>query len=570
MKNFTRLFTAIDETTRTTEKTKAMSEYFSTCTPADGAWTIYFLTGRKLRQLVPTARLRHITKELAGLSDWLFAESYDAVGDLAETIALLLPPAKHTSDLPLHEWVEERLIPLRNMEETEQTSKLVAYWDELTTAERLVLNKLITGSFRVGVSQQLVTKALAKTSGIDEAAVAHRLMGEWQPTPAFFEGLQNADTKDADASKPYPFYLAYPLEQETSSLGNAAEWLAEWKWDGIRSQLIRRAGETFIWSRGEDLITDRFPELVEASQFLPDGTVIDGEILAWSEGEVMPFAQLQTRIARKTLTKKILSDVPVALMAYDILEFEGRDIRQLPMKERRLILAQLLAPGTLDDAPSCRGQLHPTFRISPSLSCSPWEELTEARTNSRELKVEGLMLKRATSPYGVGRRKGDWWKWKVNPYSIDAVLIYAQRGHGKRASLYTDYTFGVWQEGKLVPVAKAYSGLDDKEIRQVDDFIRKNTLEKFGPVRTVKPQLVFEIAFEGIQHSPRHKSGIAVRFPRIARWRTDKPMEEADTIYTLAALIEGNIAVKEDSTPQTKQLAVFEEEQEENPSEEEE
>lgn len=551
MKNFTRLFTAIDETTKTSEKTKAMSEYFSTCSSADAAWTIYFLTGRKLRQLVPTARLRQTTKELAGLSDWLFAESYDAVGDLAETIALLLPPAKNSSDIPLHQWVEERLIPLRNMEETEQISKLISYWDELTTAERLVLNKLITGSFRVGVSQQLVTKALSKTSGIDEATVAHRLMGEWQPTPAFFEGLQNADTKDADASKPYPFYLAYPLEQETSALGDPGEWLAEWKWDGIRSQLIRREGETFIWSRGEDLITDRFPELVEASQFLPDGTVIDGEILAWSEGEVMPFAQLQTRIARKTLTKKILTDVPVALMAYDILEFEGHDIRQMPMNERRQILAQLLAPGTLDNAPSCRGQLHPTFRISPSLTCSSWEELTEARTNSRELKVEGLMLKRANSPYGVGRRKGDWWKWKVNPYSIDAVLIYAQRGHGKRASLYTDYTFGVWQEGKLVPVAKAYSGLDDKEIRQVDDFIRKNTLEKFGPVRTVKPQLVFEIAFEGIQHSPRHKSGIAVRFPRIARWRIDKPMEEADSLDTLAALIDGKVSGKESDSPNT-------------------
>jgi DNA ligase 1 len=347
------------------------------------------------------------------------------------------------------------------------------------------------------------------------------------------------DTQDADVSRPYPFYLAYPLEQEPAALGDVSDWLAEWKWDGIRSQLIRRDGKTFIWSRGEELISERFPELLEASEQLPDGTVIDGEILAWAEGEVLPFNLLQKRITRKSLSKKLLQEIPVALMAYDILEHEGVDIRNQPMNERRKTLVQLLSPGALDAAPSCRGQLNPIFRVSPNLIVSSWEELAESRTTSRDLKVEGIMLKRADSAYGVGRRKGDWWKWKVNPFSIDAVLIYAQRGHGKRASLYTDYTFGVWHEGKLVPVAKAYSGLDDSEIRQVDAFIRQNTLEKFGPVRTVKPELVFEIAFEGIQLSSRHKSGVAVRFPRIARWRTDKPMEEADSLETLSALIDG-------------------------------
>lgn len=542
MKHFTRLFVALDETTKTSEKVKVMSEYFSTCSAADGAWAVYLLTGRKLRQLVPSARLHQCVKELAGLCDWLFAESYDAVGDLAETIALLLPPAHSSSDVPLREWVEERLMPLRTKSEDEQKALLSAYWDELSTSERLVMNKIITGSFRIGVSQLLVIKGLSKASGVDESTIAHRLMGDWSPTEEFFTQLFASDTQDADVSRPYPFYLAYPLEQEPEALGNVGDWLAEWKWDGIRSQLIRRQGKTFIWSRGEELISERFPELLEASQQLPDGTVLDGEILAWAEGEVLPFNLLQKRITRKSLSKKLLQEIPVALMAYDILEHEGVDVRSLTMRERRRLLVQLLSPGALDDAPSCRGQLDPVFRVSPNLLVSSWQELAESRTTSRDLKVEGLMLKRADSAYGVGRRKGDWWKWKVNPFSIDAVLIYAQRGHGKRASLYTDYTFGVWHEGRLVPVAKAYSGLDDAEIRQVDAFIRQNTLEKFGPVRTVKPELVFEIAFEGIQHSARHKSGIAVRFPRIARWRTDKPMEEADSLQTLSALIDGGAA----------------------------
>ncbi|MBA3860021.1 MAG: ATP-dependent DNA ligase [Cyanobacteria bacterium PR.3.49] len=539
MRHFTRLFGSIDETTKTSEKVAVMAEYFSTCSPSDGAWTVYLLTGRKLRQLVPTARLVGCALAQTNLPEWLFGESYDAVGDLAETIALLLPPPTSSSDVPLKEWVEERLMPLRGKSEEEQTALLTTYWSELTMPERLVMNKIITGSFRVGVSQLLVVKALSKTSGVDEPTIAHRLMGDWKPTAQFFKGLFEADTTDADVSRPYPFYLAYPLEQEPAALGDICEWLAEWKWDGIRSQLIRRNGETFIWSRGEELISERFPELLDAAAFLPDGTVIDGEILAWAEGEVLPFALLQKRITRKSISKKMLEEIPVAIMVYDILEFEGVDIRTKPMSERRKILTELLSPGALDAAPSCRGQLHPALRVSPGLFASSWEELAESRETSRDLKVEGIMLKRASSAYGVGRRKGDWWKWKVNPFSIDAVLIYAQRGSGKRASLYTDYTFGVWNEGKLVPVAKAYSGLDDSEIRQVDDFIRKNTLEKFGPVRTVKPQLVFEVAFEGIQKSSRHKSGVAVRFPRIARWRTDKPMEEADSLETLSALIDG-------------------------------
>jgi DNA ligase-1 len=416
------------------------------------------------------------------------------------------------------------------MSEQEQVEKLLQYCDQLTVPERLVFNKLITGSFRVGVSQQLVVKALSAASGVDEATIAHRLMGDWTPNAAFFEQLMHPETSDADISKPYPFYLAYPLEQELNSLGEISDWIAEWKWDGIRSQLIRRQGSSFIWSRGEELISESFPEILEASKMLPDGTVIDGEILAWKDSEVMPFQFLQKRISRKALNKKLLAEIPAVILAYDLLENGGQDLRREPLSRRRELLEALLVNGN--------GTLRiPSIQISPLVLRESWSSLQSERERSRELQVEGLMLKRAESVYGIGRRKGDWWKWKIDPYSIDAVLVAAQRGHGKRASLYTDYTFAVWQNGRLVPIAKAYSGLTDEEIQQVDAFVRKNTIEKFGPVRTVKPELVFEISFEGIQNSSRHKSGLAVRFPRIARWRSDKKPEEADTLQTVSALM---------------------------------
>ncbi len=530
MKDFTALFQSIDDTTKTSEKTAVMADYFAQTIAAEGAWAVFFLTGRKLRQIVPTARLRSAVQDRTAYPDWLLVESYDAVGDLAETIALLLPPPLAESQSPLSTWVEERLLPLRSMSEQEQVEKLLQYCDQLTVPERLVFNKLITGSFRVGVSQQLVVKALSAASGVDEATIAHRLMGDWTPNAAFFEQLMHPETSDADISKPYPFYLAYPLEQELNSLGEISDWIAEWKWDGIRSQLIRRQGSSFIWSRGEELISESFPEILEASKMLPDGTVIDGEILAWKDSEVMPFQFLQKRISRKALNKKLLAEIPAVILAYDLLENGGQDLRREPLSRRRELLEALLVNGN--------GTLRiPSIQISPLVLRESWSSLQSERERSRELQVEGLMLKRAESVYGIGRRKGDWWKWKIDPYSIDAVLVAAQRGHGKRASLYTDYTFAVWQNGRLVPIAKAYSGLTDEEIQQVDAFVRKNTIEKFGPVRTVKPELVFEISFEGIQNSSRHKSGLAVRFPRIARWRSDKKPEEADTLQTVSALM---------------------------------
>jgi DNA ligase-1 len=383
----------------------------------------------------------------------------------------------------------------------------------------------------VGVSQNLVVRALARVGGVDEPTVAHRLMGAWDPTPGFYSRLFGADTSDADASRPYPFYLAYALEGGPESLGDAGEWQAEWKWDGIRAQMIRRRGSVYLWSRGEELITERFPELARAAGLLPDGTVLDGEILPWKEDGPLPFAQLQRRIGRKVLGPKILAEVPVVLLAYDLLEIEGRDVREEPLRSRRARLEELIASlpsGATDRIP-----------LSPIVPASDWDAVLEAYRGARERASEGLMLKRLGSPYRTGRRRGDWWKWKVEPFTLDAVMVYAQRGHGRRASLYTDYTFAVWKDGELVPFAKAYSGLTDAEIRQVDAWVRRNSLQKFGPVRTVKPELVFELAFEGIQRSPRHKSGVAVRFPRILRWRTDKKPEDADSLETIVALLEG-------------------------------
>ncbi len=533
MKAFAALYTALDETTATNDKTAALVAYFRDAPPADAAWAVHFLSGRRPKRLVRAGDLRGWAGAEAGVPDWLFEESYHAVGDMAETIGLLLPDGGGGADRPLAYWVEERLLALRGLDANAQREALVAAWRELGGRERYVWNKLITGAFRVGASQRLVVRALAEVSGISEEVIAHRLMGAWEPGPEFFARLVAADTRDADWSRPYPFFLAHALEQEPAALGDVGEWQAEWKWDGIRGQLIRRAGQTFVWSRGEDLLNGRFPEVEELAAFLPAGTVIDGELLPWRDGAPLPFAQMQRRIGRKTLGRKVLSDVPVVLVAYDLLEERGVDIRELPLAERRARLATLV--GALPTGAS--------IRLSPVVAADSWEMLAAARLAARERGAEGLMLKRAGSAYGVGRRRGDWWKWKVDPLTVDAVLIYAQAGSGRRAGLFTDYTFGVWDGDRLVPIAKAYSGLTDEEIRQVDAFVRRNTLEKFGPVRVVKPELVFELAFEGIQRSTRHKSGVAVRFPRMARRRPDKPASEADTLENVRRMIDADAPV---------------------------
>jgi DNA ligase-1 len=542
MKQFANLYAAIETTTRTNEKVAVMARYFAEATPADAAWALYFLSGRKPRQVVPAPKMAAWAMEISALPAWLFSESYDAVGDLAEAIALLVQddPNAERDDRPLKAWVEDVILPLRGKSEDEQRSVIAGAWAMLNQQERLVFNKLITGAFRVGVSQKLVVRALSQNSGVSDAVIAHRLMGEWQPTPAFYTQLIATETEDADVSRPYPFFLAHPIEERLKSvdeqrgealqtfLGDITDWQAEWKWDGIRAQVIRRAGQTFVWSRGEENITERFPEIAAIGDALPDGTVIDGEVLPFKDARVLPFAQLQLRIGRKTVSKKLLADVPVILMAYDLLEWQGEDVREWPLSQRREQLAQIVA-----------AHVTPALMLSPLAEAQTWQDLIALREESRARNAEGLMLKRNAGVYGVGRVVGAWWKWKINPFTVDAVLINAQRGHGKRASLYTDYTFGVWNDARteLVPFAKAYSGLTDAEIREVDAFVRRNTLEKFGPVRTVTPALVFELAFEGIQRSSRHKSGIAVRFPRMLRWRHDKPIAEADSLATIRALL---------------------------------
>jgi DNA ligase 1 len=528
MKAFADLYTALDETNKTNEKVNALVEYFTSAPPEDAAWVVYFLSGRKPRQIIGVRKLAEWAAAEANVPEWLFSESYDAVGDIAETMTLVLPNLEKSSDLPLKVWIEERLLPLRTEDESVQREAVLQAWRELDLRQRFVFNKLITGAFRVGVSQQLVVRALATVSGADQAAIAHRMMGSWEPNADFYNQLVALENQDADISRPYPFFLAYPIEGDIGEqLGDRSQWQVEWKWDGIRAEVIHRDGQVFIWSRGEELVTDRYPEIAEAAQNLPQGVVLDGELLPWKDDKVMPFAQLQRRIGRKTLGKKVLTDVPVVFLVYDLLEYEGQDVREKPLTWRRENVEHVV--HTLS---------HPSIRLSPKVEGDSWEVVGSLRDQSRDLGVEGFMLKRLESPYRVGRQRGDWWKWKIEPFTVDAVLIYAQRGSGKRASLYTDYTFGVWdKEGNLVPFTKAYSGLTDEEIRQVDNFVRRNTAEKFGPVRTVKPELVFELAFEGIQRSTRHKSGIAVRFPRILRWRRDKPIQEADTLDTIQALL---------------------------------
>jgi DNA ligase-1 len=525
LKAFARLYAELDATTSTRTKVEALERYFRAADPRDAAWAVYFLAGNKPRQIVPVRLLARLAVEEAGLPEWLFEESYQAVGDLAETIAHVLPPGGADDDASLAVWIEERLLPLRGAEQAEVRAQLPAWWRGLDANARLVLNKLITGAFRVGVSKLLVQRALAAVAGVEQKVIAERMAGDWQPTPERYLALASGDAAASQRGQPYPFFLAHPLEEPPATLGDPADWIAEWKWDGIRGQLVRREGETFVWSRGEELVTERFPEIARAGAKLPDGTVLDGEVLAWRDDAPLAFARLQTRIGRKRLTPKALADAPAAFLAYDLLEVEATDIRDRPLDLRRSALAAVVQYAA-----------DPALRISPAVSAASWDTLAGLRAQSRTRGVEGLMLKRRDSPYGIGRTRGDWWKWKVDPYSVDAVLVYAQHGHGRRASLYTDYTFAVWEGDALVPFAKAYSGLSDAEIREVDGFIRRNTMEKFGPVRSVKPELVFEIGFEGIQRSPRHKSGIAVRFPRMLRLRREKRAEEADRLDALRAL----------------------------------
>lgn len=589
MRTFTRLYEELDRTTSTNRKVDAIVEYLRQAPARDAAWAVHLLAGQRPKRLIGSAALRRWIVDATGLPEWLVVESHSAVGDLAETAALLcsgssggairplegtalatsgseqgdpeslaasastsseflfemaadpssasLPPA----EAALAEWMLS-LDGLRGIGDLQQRTQVVDAWRRLPAAQAFIFTKLLTGALRVGVSKTLVERALAKYAGVTQALMAQRLAGDWRPSAAAFVALVAPEAAPVAGSgpgsgwgsgegfplaQPLPFFLASPIEGDPTALGAIDEWLLEWKWDGIRAQLLRRDGDVAIWSRGEELVTERFPELVEAGWRLPAGTIVDGEILAWRDERPLPFAILQTRIGRRAIGRKSLVEAPVSFMTFDLLAVEGEDRRERPLRERRGRLEVLLT------------DVHPRLRISPRLCPASWADAALLRSESRARGVEGLLLKRLDSPYRTGRRRGDWWKWKIGPLTIDAVMVYAQPGRGRRANLHTDYTFALWHDGELTPFAKAYSGLDDEEIKILDSWIRANTTERFGPVRAVAPKQVFELGFEGVQRSTRHRSGFAVRFPRILRWRRDKQAEEADRLASLEEMVTG-------------------------------
>jgi DNA ligase-1 len=546
MKRFAALYAALDASTGSNDKLDALADYFRAAPAHDAAWALRFLSGGKLSRIAGAGELREWIAASSGLPAWLVEESYDHVGDLAETATLLLddPPVSVQHERGLADWIENTLLPVAGAEPERRRAVVVAAWRDLPVEQRLVFNKLITGALRVGVSQRSVQQALARISGLDVARIAQRMMGGWSPSPDTLPRLLSPDEHADDRRQPYPFFLASPLEAAPDTLGPVQDWLLEWKWDGIRLQLLRRGAEVALWSRGEERLDGRFPEIERVAAALPDGTVIDGELLAWPDqvggtgdaladdapggddgSRPLPFTALQRRINRLKPGAKLLAEVPVRVLAYDLLELAGRDLRDEPLSARRAALAELLQ--RLGD---------PRIALSPEVHAADWSAAAALRLDARERMVEGLMLKRRDSPYRAGRRRGDWWKWKLDPLTIDAVLVYSQSGHGRRSNLYTDHTFAVWDGDRLVPVAKAYSGLDDKEMAELDRWIRGHTLERFGPVRSVPPRHVFELGFEAVNASARHKSGVAVRFPRILRWRRDKSPADADRIEALRAL----------------------------------
>ncbi len=546
MRDFAKLFDNLDKTTKTLKKVSALNAYFQNqkVSDKDKLWAAWFLSGERLPQPINRTLLKEWSAELANVPDWLFAESYNQIADLAETITLILPePKTKYRNKRLHKWAAE-LQNLKPKTIEKKKQYVTKVWRSLPRLERFVFNKLITGAFRVGASKKLVYRSLAQTYVVTEDEVQFRLSGKW--TPNDYESLEEVlHSGETNHAKPYPFALAYQLDKEFDELAEPVNWQAEWKWDGIRCQIIKRSGEVHIWSRGEDLITDQFPDLALAAENLPDGTAIDGELLVIENGKIQPFNTLQTRLGRKNISKKMQESNPAGVLAYDIFEHQGEDIRDRTLEQRRGVLEKIIQKTKSEQ-----------IRLSDTINFKNWQQLVKIKDTAREQEAEGVMLKQLSSKYFVGRKKGQWWKWKVDPYTLDMVLMYAQRGSGRRATLYTDYTLGVWdtstgpvpdtipesgfpQKGQaaLVPLAKAYSGLTDTEIAKVDNWIKKNTFERFGPVRTVKVGQVFEIAFEGIAPSTRHKSGLAVRFPRILRWRTDKPVVEADTLENAKRLL---------------------------------
>ncbi|HEX8333798.1 MAG TPA: ATP-dependent DNA ligase [Segetibacter sp.] len=529
MKQFASLVKVLGTSTKTNDKVEALIRYFEIANDKDKVWVIAIFSGRRPKRIVNSSLLAGWCIEMAGIPDWLFGESYHVVGDLAETITLLLPESDTSSlteQRPLHYYIEQ-FIHLEKQDELIRKQYIIDSWQWMNQDERFVFNKLITGEFRIGVSQKVMVNALAKLTGMEASVIAHRISGYWDPSTTTFHDILNLSDEYVDYSKPYPFYLAYALDEDPNTLGDPSDWQVEWKWDGIRGQVIKRNDELFVWSRGEELMTDKFPEYHILKDVLPNGIALDGEIIPSIDQKPLPFALLQTRIGRKNITKKQLQEAPLTFFAYDLLEYEGEDWRSRPLTERRQKLENII-----------RSLSTPVIILSPVVEFNTWDELSALRETSRENGAEGFMIKRKSSAYQVGRKTGDWWKWKIDPLVIDCVMIYAQKGAGRRSNLYTAYTFAVKDGDKLIPFTRAYSGLTDKEFNEVDAFVKRNSIEKFGPVRTVKPELVFEIAFEGIAASNRHKSGVALRFPRMNRWRKDKKPDEINTLDDLKKMLE--------------------------------
>ncbi|MDB5222547.1 MAG: ATP-dependent ligase LigC [Chitinophagaceae bacterium] len=524
---FAALVIQISSSTKTNDKLDALAEYFTLADDKDKVWVIAIFSGRRPKRIVSSTLLAEWCTALANIPSWLFLESYSTVGDLGETIALLLPdPVIKDGRGESLSYYLKKFIEIEKQDELVRKQFIIDSWQQMNHAERFVFNKLITGSFRIGVSQKIIVNALTKVVSLSSSVIAHRISGNWDPSTISFNNMLGDEVVDVDHSKPYPFYLAYALEDEPSSLGDPSEWQAEWKWDGIRGQMIKRNNELFVWSRGEELMTEKFPEYIILKDLLPDGIVLDGEIIPAENGKPLPFAALQTRIGRKNITKKQLTEAPISFFVYDLLEYNYEDWRERSLEERRNKMEEILQKINNN-----------SIQLPPVIKFTQWDDLAELRKTSREMNSEGIMLKRKNSIYQVGRKRGDWWKWKIDALTIDCVMIYAQKGAGRRSNLYTAYTFAVKDGDQLIPFTRAYSGLTDKEFAQVDNFVKRNSLEKFGPVRTVKPELVFEIAFEGIAASNRHKSGVALRFPRMSRWRKDKKVDEINTLDDLKAML---------------------------------
>jgi DNA ligase-1 len=524
---FAELVTEISSSTKTNDKLQSLVDYFATAPDADKVWVIAIFSGRRPRRAVNSRLMREWCLEIIDIPDWLFGECYSTVGDLSETLALLLSEVEIIK--PQNEnlgFYLEKFIRLEKEDESIKKKFIVESWQQMNSKEKFVFNKLITGSFRIGVSQKTIVNALAKTVNISPSVIAHKISGNWDPVTTTFNGLLGEDASITDFSKPYPFYLAYAIDGAVETLGDTNLWQAEWKWDGIRGQMIKRNNELFVWSRGEELMTEKFPEYFILKDLLPDGIVLDGEIIPAVDGKPLPFAVLQTRIGRKNISKKQLLEAPICFFVYDILEYNYGDYREKPLLERRKKLEEIILPVQ-----------NKAIQLSPIIKFNSWAELAELRKQSREKNSEGIMLKRKDSVYKVGRKRGDWWKWKIDPLTIDCVMVYAQKGSGRRSNLYTDYTFAVKDGDQFITFTKAYSGLTDKEFAQIDYFVKRNSIEKFGPVRTVKPELVFEIAFEGIAASKRHKSGVALRFPRMSRWRKDKTVHDINTLDDLKEML---------------------------------